>query len=55
MDMVTADAQLIHASTDENPDLFWGLRGDGGNFGIVTDINYKLYPVGPEIVGGEVA
>lgn len=55
MDMVTADAQLVHASADQNTDLFWGLRGGGGNFGIVTGIDYKLYPVGPEIVGGVVA
>jgi hypothetical protein len=52
MDMVTSDGRLVHASDDENPDLFWGLRGGGGNFGVVTAIDYKLYPVGPEIVGG---
>jgi FAD/FMN-containing dehydrogenase len=55
MDLVTADARLVHASNDENKDLFWGLRGGGGNFGVVTGIDYKLYPVGPEIVGGIVA
>jgi FAD/FMN-containing dehydrogenase len=55
MDVVTADAQLVRASTEENADLFWGLRGGGGNFGIVTSIDYVLYPVGPEIVGGIVA
>jgi hypothetical protein len=55
MDLVTADARLVHASCDENPDLFWGLRGGGGNFGVVTGIDYALYPVGPEIVGGLVA
>ncbi|MGD9972583.1 MAG: FAD-binding oxidoreductase [Desulfatirhabdiaceae bacterium] len=55
MDVVTADARLVHASADENPDLFWGLRGGGGNFGVVTGIDYMLYPVGPEIVGGIVA
>lgn len=55
MDVVTADAQLVRASSDENADLFWGLRGGGGNFGVVTGIDYKLYPVGPEIVGGMVA
>ena len=52
MDIVTADARLVRASADENPDLFWGLRGGGGNFGVVTGFEYKLYPVGPEIVGG---
>ncbi len=55
MDVVTADARLVRASDTENPDLFWGLRGGGGNFGVVTGIDYKLYPVGPEVVGGLVA
>jgi FAD/FMN-containing dehydrogenase len=55
MDVVTADAELVHASDDENADLFWGLRGGGGNFGVVTGIDYALYPVGPEVVGGVVA
>jgi FAD/FMN-containing dehydrogenase len=55
MDVVTADAGLVHASNEENVDLFWGLRGGGGNFGIVTGIDYVLHPVGPEIVGGLVA
>lgn len=55
MDVVTADARLVRASSDENADLFWGLRGGGGNFGVVTGIDYTLYPVGPEIVGGLVA
>jgi len=55
MDVVTADARLVHASSEENADLFWGLRGGGGNFGVVTGIDYALYPVGPEVVGGLVA
>ena len=55
MDVVTAEGQLVHASADENPDLFWGLRGGGGNFGVVTGFDYRLYPVGPEILGGVVA
>ena len=55
MDIVTADAQLVRASRDENADLFWGLQGGGGNFGVVTGIDYILYPVGPEVVGGVVA
>jgi FAD/FMN-containing dehydrogenase len=55
MDVVTADGRLVRASSDENADLFWGLRGGGGNFGVVTGIDYNLYPVGPEIVGGVVA
>jgi FAD/FMN-containing dehydrogenase len=55
MDVVTADAQPVRASSDENADLFWGLRGGGGNYGVVTGIDYALYPVGPEVVGGIVA
>jgi FAD/FMN-containing dehydrogenase len=55
MDVVTAEGRLVRASADENPDLFWALRGGGGNFGVVTGIDYTLYPVGPEIVGGVVA
>ncbi|MFZ1711677.1 MAG: FAD-dependent oxidoreductase, partial [Nitrosomonas sp.] len=55
MDVVTADARLVRASVDENPDLFWGLKGGGGNFGVVTGIDYTLHPVGPEVVGGIVA
>ena len=55
MDIVTADAKLVRASEQENADLFWGLRGGGGNFGVAVGIDYALYPVGPEIVGGPVA
>ncbi len=55
MDIVTADGRSLHASNSENPDLFWGLRGGGGNFGVVTGINYSLYQAGPEIVGGIIA
>lgn len=55
MDVVSAEGRLVRASDEENPDLFWGLRGAGGNFGVVTGIDYKLYPVGPEVVGGLVA
>jgi len=55
MDLVTADARRVRASESENADLFWGLRGGGGNFGVVTGIDYELYPVGPEVVGGVVA
>jgi FAD/FMN-containing dehydrogenase len=54
MDIVTADAKLVRASSTENEDLFWGLRGGGGNFGVVTGIDYMLYSVGPEVVGGMV-
>jgi len=55
MDVVTSDARLVRASTEEHADLFWGLRGGGGNFGVVTGIDYALHPVGPEVVGGVVA
>ena len=55
MTMVTAEGKLVRASEKENADLFWGLRGGGGNFGVVTDIEYELYPLGPEIVGGGIA
>jgi FAD/FMN-containing dehydrogenase len=55
MDVVTAEGKLVRASNEVNPDLFWGLRGGGGNFGIVTGIDYVLYNVGPEVIGGIVA
>ncbi|MHC4107391.1 MAG: FAD-binding oxidoreductase [Planctomycetota bacterium] len=53
--LVTPDGQLRVASENEEPGLFWGLRGGGGNFGVVTRIEYDLYPVGPEIMGGAIA
>ena len=55
MDVVTAEAGLVRASNEENADLFWALRGGGGNFGVVTGFDYLLHRVGPEIVGGAVA
>jgi FAD/FMN-containing dehydrogenase len=54
-DVVTADGHFLRASDDENMDLFWGLRGGGGNFGVVTSIEYRLYPMNPTILGGYVA
>ena len=55
MDLVSADGELVRASAEENPELFWALCGGGGNFGVVTGVDYRLHPVGPEIVGGAVA
>src|SRR3954449_11907889 len=51
-DVVTADGRLVHASADENADLFWGLRGGGDNFGVVTSLDYELPPVGPTVTAG---
>ena len=51
-DVVTADAQLVHASANENADLFWALRGGGGNFGIATSLEFQLHPVGPTVLAG---
>ena len=54
-DLVMADGRIIRASKDENPDLFWAIRGGGGNFGIATSLEYDLHQVGPIITGGVVA
>jgi hypothetical protein len=53
-DIVTADGQYLTCSADQNADLFWGLRGGGGNFGIATSFEYQLHEVGPEVIGGAV-
>src|SRR5262245_36108949 len=51
-DVVTADGKMVRASAEEDADLFWAVRGGGGNFGVVTSFEYKLHPVGPEVLAG---
>jgi len=51
IDVVTADGELVHATPDSEPDLFWALRGGGGNFGVVTSIEFRAFPI-PELAGG---
>ena len=55
VDIVTADGQLRHANSDENQDLYWGVRGGGGNFGVVTSFDFQLHKMDREVVGGTVA
>jgi FAD/FMN-containing dehydrogenase len=51
-DVVTADGEVRRASKTDNPDLFWAIRGGGGNFGVVTSFELQLHPVGPEVLSG---
>jgi len=52
LDIVTADGRELHTDTTENPDLLWAHRGGGGNFGVVTSLEFQLHQVGPTILGG---
>jgi hypothetical protein len=54
VDLVTAEGELVKASAAENVDLFWGVRGGGGNFGIVTEFEFRLHPVGPTVLAGPI-
>ncbi len=55
VDLVTADGKFLTASAQQNQDLFWGLRGGGGNFGVATSFDFQLHPIDPVMVGGELA
>ena len=54
VDLVTAEGEFVKASADENADLFWGVRGGGGNFGIVTEFEFRLNPLGPIVLAGPI-
>jgi FAD/FMN-containing dehydrogenase len=54
VDLVTADTERMHVDAEIEPELFWGLRGGGGNFGIATAFEYRLHPVGPIVLGGPI-
>jgi len=55
IELVTADGRVVRASEEDNRELFWGVCGGGGNFGVATSFEYKLHPIGPDIVAGAVA
>jgi FAD/FMN-containing dehydrogenase len=55
VDLVTADGELLHVSESEHSDLFWGMRGAGANFGVVTSFEFRLHELGPDVVQGSIA
>src|SRR5215470_14295456 len=55
VELVSAEGNVLRASKDEEPDLFWAVRGGGGNFGVVTSLEFRLHPVGPTVTGGVIA
>jgi hypothetical protein len=55
VDIVTADGRYLHADADENPDLYWGVRGGGGNFGVVTSFEFGLHPMQRQVMAGDIA
>src|SRR5829696_9859764 len=54
VDLITADGEFVKASAIHNADLFWGVRGGGGNFGIVTEFEFRVHPLGPEVFAGPI-
>src|SRR6201999_1707363 len=55
VEVVLADGSVVTASADSNPDLFWAVRGGGGNFGVASSFEYRLQPIGPLVTGGVIA
>src|SRR5687767_7280727 len=54
VDLVTAEGERMHVDAESEPELFWGLRGGGGNFGVATAFEYRLHPIGPLVLGGPI-